>query len=213
MGQYNCAHTEETRLKDIKLQGLVAALVTVAIAGCNPPPSSTPAVSAPEPGAGDLPTEEVILQTVYAEVESLDLCDGFLQPEVAQANSQVWIMGDRALVEINCALVAYQMVYAYAVYHPDGSVQPLSLDVFDPDATGAFGRSREATVGGLADFDPDQGQLTIFSKARGLGDCGSLADYRWSGAELELDTFRYQACSDTAEADLIDPADYPQIYP
>lgn len=190
----------------------MVALVMGAIVGCNAPPSSTPEASAPESAAGELPSEEVMLQTVYAEVEALDLCDGFLQPEVAQADSQVYVMGGRALVEINCAMAAYQMVYAYAVYHPDGSVQPLSLDVFYPDAAGEFGRSSEATVGGLADFDPEPGRLTIFSKARGLGDCGSLADYRWSGGELELETFRYQECSDSAE-ELIDPADYPQIYP
>ncbi len=183
----------------------MVALVIGAIAGCNSPETSPPAEVT-------LPPAEVILQTVYAEVESLDLCDGFLQPEVAQADSQVLVMGDRALVEISCALAAYQVVYAYAVYHPDGLVQPLSLDVFYPDDAGEFGRSSEATVGGLADFDPEQGRLTIFSKARGLGDCGSLADYRWSGGELQLETFRYQSCSATAE-DFVDPADYPQIYP
>lgn len=193
-------------------QNVLVALFIGAIAGCNAPISSTPEASAPESAAADLPTEEVISQTVYAEVEGLDLCDGFLQPEVAQADSQVYVMGDRALVEISCAMAAYQMVYAYAVYHPDGSIQPLSLDVFYPDDTGEFERSSEATVGGLADFDPEQGLLTLFSKARGLGDCGSLADYRWSGSELVLETFRYQECSATAE-DFIDPTDYPQIYP
>lgn len=181
----------------------MVALVMGAIAGCNTPEP---------PAEATLPTAEVILQTVYAEVESLDLCDGFLQPEVAQADSQVHVMGDRALVEIHCAMAAYQTVYAYAVYQPDGAVQPLVLDVFYPDDTGEFVRSSEATVGGLANFDPEPGLLTIFSKARGLGDCGSLADYRWEGGELELATFRYQECSDSP-GELVDPADYPQVYP
>ncbi|MBD1874554.1 DUF1176 domain-containing protein [Nodosilinea sp. FACHB-131] len=203
-------------------QGIMAALVMIAIAGCNAPPTPDPEGSAParaESGAaGDpdsknsLPADEAILQTVYDQVESLDLCDGFYQPEVAQAESRVYRTGDRALVELVCANAAYQSVYAYVAYQPDGAWQPLSLDVFYPDETGQFVRSSEGTVGGLATFDPDQELLTVFSKARGVGDCGSLADYRWSGSELELETFRYQECSDSAE-EFVEPADYPQVYP
>jgi hypothetical protein len=200
----------------------MAVLVMIAIAGCNTPSAPGPETSAPTPAesgaAADpdsessLPADEVILQTVYDQVESLDLCNGFYQPEVAQAESRVYRVGDRALVELVCANAAYQSVYAYVAYQPDGSWQPLSLDVFYPDETGQFVRTSEGTVGGLATFDPEQGLLTVFSKARGVGDCGSLADYRWSGGELELETFRYQECSDSGE-EFVEPADYPQIYP
>nr|WP_242024746.1 DUF1176 domain-containing protein [Leptolyngbya sp. FACHB-60] len=193
----------------------------IAIAGCNTPPAPIPETSSSpptEPGtdpesADTLPTNEVILQTVYDQVESLDLCNGFYQPEAAQAESRVYRVGDRALVELVCANAAYQSVYAYVAYQPDGSWQPLSLDVFYPDETGQFVRASEGTVGGLATFDPEQALLTVFSKARGIGDCGSLADYRWSGGELELETFRYQECSDSPEENLVEPANYPQIYP
>lgn len=192
-------------------RGAVAALGMIAIAGCNKPPADSGA--APEPVVeSPLPTDEVILQTIYDQVESRDLCDGFFQPEVAQTASRVYAMGDLALVELVCAQAAYQSVYAYAVYQADGSWQPLTLDVFAPDGTGGFARSSQTTVGGLSEFDPDLGLLTVFSKARGLGDCGSLADYRWEGGELELATFRYQDCSDSP-GELVDPADYPQVYP
>ncbi|WOD40070.1 DUF1176 domain-containing protein [Nodosilinea sp. E11] len=186
----------------------LATLAMFAIAACNAPAPPAPA----EPESGQLPADEVIFQTVYDQVESLDLCDGFFQPEVTQAESQVYALGDWALVELVCAQAAYQLVYAYVAYQADGSWQPLSLDGFAPDETGAFGRTSETTVGGLATFDPEPGVLTIFSKARGLGDCGSLADYRWSEGRLELETFRYQACSATAE-EFVEPGDYPQIYP
>ncbi len=204
----------------------MAALVIIAIAGCNTPPIPNPEASFPtpaesgaaaDPGSeGSLPADEAILQTVYDQVESLDLCNGFYQPEVAQAESRVYRLGDRALVELVCANAAYQSVYAYVAYQPDGSWQPLSLDVFYPDETGQFVRSSEGTVGGLATFDPEQERLTVFSKARGIGDCGSLADYRWSGGELELESFRYQECSDSpgdSPEEVAEPADYPQVYP
>ncbi len=194
-------------------RGAAAALGLLAISGCNSPQPPTDSGAVPEPMVeSPLPADEGSLPTLYDQGKSLDLCDGFFQPEVAQAASRVYGMGDRALVELVCAQAAYQAVYAYALYRADGSWQPLTLDVFAPDETGNFARSSQATVGGLSEFDPEQGLLTVFSKARGLGDCGSLADYRWQGNELELATFRYLECSDSP-GELVDPADYPQVYP
>lgn len=194
---------------------MLAVLLFTAITGCTTPPpsgSADPAATADPATESDLPSDEVILQTMIDEVEARDLCDGFYQPEMATAESQVYRMGDRALVELQCATAAYQSVYAFVAVQPDGTLQPLALDLFYPNESGQFERTSEATVGGLTSFDPETSLLTVFSKARGLGDCGSLAEYRWTGSELELTTFRYQACSDSPGA-LVDPADYPQVYP
>lgn len=214
----------------------VAIAIGLAIAGCsqasttspsNSDPDSPDAVSAepvaePRPDTTEpdsetaptslLPSDTVMLQTVVDEAARLDWCDGFFQPEVAGAESQVYRLGDRALVELRCARAAYQLVYAYSVFQPDGTIQPLRLDVFYPNESGQFVRTRETTVGGLADFDPATGLLTLFSKARGIGDCGSLAEYRWTGRELSLETFRYQDCGDPTES-VLAPIEYPLIYP
>lgn len=199
-------------MKPPKRQGAVAALITIAIAGCNASQPSTLGVS----GAGTIPPDDVILETALAEVEAQDLCDGFFQPEAA-AESRVYPLGDnRALVEVVCAFTAYQMVYTYGVYEAEGGWRSISLDLFYPSETGEFVRTSEGTVGGLADFDPAQGRLTVFSKARGIGDCGSLADYRWTGDNLDLETYRYQECSESPNdipEELIDPTHYPQIFP
>jgi hypothetical protein len=159
--------------------------------------------------AGDL------IPLVLAQVEEQDLCDGFFQPEVAETESQVYFLGNRALVEVLCAHAAYQSVYFYGVMDSDGTLTPLALDGFYPDEAGNFQRVSEPTVGGLASFDPSQGQLAIFSKARGLGDCGSFATYGWTGQDLALETYRYQACNDDPNAMAMapDPEDFPQIYP
>ncbi len=183
----------------------------MAIAACNaPPPSDSAAPAEPAPASG-LPADEVILQAVVDQVETRDLCNGFYQPEVA-AESQVYRRGDRILVELQCARAAYQSVYAFVGVQPDGTLQPLTLDLFYPNESGQFERTSEATVGGLASFDPETSLLTVFSKARGLSDCGSLAEYRWTESGLELTTFRYQECSDSPQ-EFVDPADYPQVYP
>ncbi len=184
--------------------------LTLAIAAC----TAAPPPDAPSPAA--LPSEEAIFQVAIAEVEAQDLCDGFFQPEAA-TESRVYIVAeDRALVEIVCAYSAYQLVYTYGVYEAGGEWRSLPLDVFYPNESGEFVRTSETTVGGLANFDPAQEQLTVFSKARGLGDCGSLADYRWTGDTLELETYRYQECGDSPDdipEELLDPTNYPQIFP
>jgi hypothetical protein len=198
------------------------ALLTIVLSACNPVPAPEPeaapdTVLEPDTTAApstedNLPADDVILQSVLGQVETLDLCDGFFDPVMAESESQVYRLDNQALVELNCAVAAYQGVYAYGVYQADGSFQPLALDVFYPNETGQFERASEPTVGGLTSFQPEQRLLTVFSKARGIGDCGSFAEYRWTGRELELETFRYKECSDSSE-EFVDPADYPQIYP
>lgn len=206
----------ETTVRQTNLgQTISTVLLLTAIAACNAPPPS----GSVEPAATADPASEqvvrgsgAILEAVIDQVDARNLCDGFYQPEVAATESLVYRMGDRALVELQCAKAAYQSVYAFVAVQPDGTLQPLTLDLFYPNESGQFERTSEATVGGLASFDPETSLLTVFSKARGVGDCGSLAEYRWTGDELELATFRYQACSDSP-GELVDPADYPQVYP
>lgn len=185
----------------------------LATVGCqSSTPDSPPSQAFREDAAMAWATDADLLPSVLAQVEAMDLCDGFFQADVAAAESQVYPLGDRALVEVLCAHAAYQSAYAYAVVFPDGTLEPLTLDVFYPDEAGNFQRVSESTVGGLTTFDPSQGELTVFSKARGIGDCGSFATYRWTGQALDLETYRYQDCTETPET-APDPASYPQIYP
>ncbi|MEO1069911.1 MAG: hypothetical protein AAFW95_12455, partial [Cyanobacteria bacterium J06638_6] len=117
---------------------LGVTLLLAALAGCNTPEPVVPPESPPDSG---LPADDDILQAVYDQAGSLNLCDGFYQPEVATAESRVLAKSDRALVEIVCARAAYQLVYAYGTYLPDGTVQPLTLDGFYPDQSEQFVRT------------------------------------------------------------------------
>ncbi|QQE65679.1 hypothetical protein GFS31_23670 [Leptolyngbya sp. BL0902] len=198
---------------DVPWRWSLLALLLAAV-GCQSAPLGSP--SAPSSGgetvAVDWASDADLLPAVLAQVEDLDLCDGFFQAEVAAAESEIYPMGDRALVQVLCAHAAYQSVYAYAAVFPDGTLEPLTLDVFYPDGAGDFQRASEATVGGIVNFDPSYDELTVFSKARGLGDCGSFAVYRWTGQALDLETYRYQDCTDTPER-APHPATYPLVYP
>ncbi len=58
-----------------------------------------------------------------------------------------------------------------------------------------------------AHFDPKTGLLRGFSKARGLGDCGTLSTLKWDGHQFALLEFRYK---DVCDEDTKKP--FPLIY-
>jgi hypothetical protein len=58
-----------------------------------------------------------------------------------------------------------------------------------------------------ADFDPKSMVLTEFAKGRGIGDCGSIWTWLWTGRAFEpLDASRLEACPGAL------PEDWPNIY-
>ncbi|MGF1460915.1 MAG: DUF1176 domain-containing protein [Leptolyngbyaceae cyanobacterium] len=171
-----------------------------------------PAIAEDTPATSELPPEDVIVRSVLEEVQRTDQCNGFYDPNIALTQSQVLWIGNSVLVEVVCTLTAYQLIYTYSAYASDGSILPLPLDTFYRDEAGGFERSNTLTLAGLADFDHNRNELAVFSKARGLGDCGSWAAYQWTGMEFVLTTFRYQVCGDSA-GEYVAPTDYPQVFP
>jgi hypothetical protein len=132
--------TEENEMTQSKqVGGAIAATLILTVMGCTQPAPSTSTETPPSDASAEsveapaiereLPADDVILQTVLNQVESADLCDGFYDPEVMYADSQVYAVDDTALVEIVCSRAAYQLIYAYAIYQRDGTVYPVMLDV------------------------------------------------------------------------------------
>ena len=202
-----------------------AAAIVLVLSGCSRP-DATPAPPAspdsPDPAAAAsssgentpaaaLPTDAAILETVQDRAEELNICDGFWNPEVVQSYSRVYAVEGQTLVEVVCDILAYNAVFAYLTYEPDGTLRPLSFDGFYSDETGEMVRTSETTLVGAGpnSFDPDKQRLNVFYKGRGLGDCGSIADYRWTGSGFTLETFRYRECADTSASDL----EFPIVFP
>ncbi len=125
-----------------------------------------------------------------------------------------WGLGpSRYLVEVQTLLAAYQAVYIYLVYDEEfGDVIMLGFSTVD-DADGAYRLGATVEMAGLSSFDEAAGVLAIFSLARGLGDCGTLARYRIDLFSTELLSARSQDCSDNSENAVFDPNEWPLIWP
>jgi hypothetical protein len=62
-----------------------------------------------------------------------------------------------------------------------------------------------------ADYDPETNAIFAFAKARGIGDCGSQANWRWNGYLFQLMEMRARECSDDIDPDAELP-EFPVIY-
>jgi hypothetical protein len=80
-----------------------------------------------------------------------------------------------------CQMAAYNEVSIF--YIGDEKAQHLRR-INLPEAAGAGQASDDMLIN--ASFDPKSQTLTSFSKGRGLGDCGSLANWVWDGQAFEL---------------------------
>jgi len=159
-----------------------------------------------------------ILAQLYAQEESLELCDDFLDRDYSQNASQVFALNEQAyLVQVGCFLAAYQANYEFFTYTPTdadtdsgGEFTPLTLTVFNQTESGDISQAEVRNVAGLSTYSPATRSLNIFTKYRGIGDCGTLADYQLKDGKFEL--VKYQAKFD-CDGNYVEPEEYPQIFP
>lgn len=170
--------------------------------------SSSQAV-APTPKSSD-----DIWQYLYSSAEELGICEGDIDPSVSQDMSSVYRINEQQyLVEFLCFLGAYQGNYEYLVYDttPTGvTVKSLSLDIFEPNDFGKFTSTNVSSISGLPDYEPEKQLLTVFTKYRGLADCGSLAKYKWEESEFKLLEYRVK---EKCDGTYLEPDQYSQVYP
>ena len=123
----------------------------------------------------------------------------------------------KQLVEVGCARGAYQEAQRYFLLDesttaPQG--QALKLPAYELDEDDQWQPQDWDEVAGDASFDPKRKTLTIFARARGIGDCGQRATWRYDtkSAKLVLVEFRGRACDD--EPDKAGPPEkWPRVFP
>ncbi|AFY69336.1 protein of unknown function DUF1176 [Thalassoporum mexicanum PCC 7367] len=160
-------------------------------------------------------TETEVISYIHKNIDSLGVCEYGFTADSSKDLSTVDPLGNnRYMVQLLCFMGAYQGSYSFAIYSESASagasVDILSLDVYEPDASGAVKPIKTRAIGGLPTFDPGSQILTVFSKGRGLGDCGSLAHYELKNNQFEL--IEYRAKFD-CDGNYVDPGEYPVIYP
>lgn len=155
-----------------------------------------------------------LLQEVNQALTELNACEGQIDVSVSDKNSSIYqINKQKYLVEFLCFLGAYQGNYEYFLYENTISkpkITPLSLLVFEVDQSGKITKNNTRSIGGIPDYNPEQQTLTIVTKYRGLGDCGSLAKYQWQEKEFKILEYRVKA---TCDGTYLEPEQYSRIYP
>lgn len=215
-------------LSRFALLGCAALLTTMVSCSNNETTESLPAEETVAP-AEETVTEEVetpetvtaspelnreAWQYIYDNREELNVCDGTIEAETSQEFSETYaIAPDKTLVQMLCFMAAYQGAYQYYVYaETDGGVEvtPLEFTTYLPGENGEYQAEMTRDFGGWPTYDPDNQTLTVFSKGRGLGDCGSWARYQLQGEAFELTEYRLK---DDCDGNYVEPEEYPQIYP
>lgn len=163
--------------------------------------------------AGSTTAKQEILSYFDRNRIKLGVCKNNAQAEAA-SYSEISQVGDRRwLVQFRCFLGAYQGGQEFYLYDSKGGeiqVKPLTLRRYQENASGVRAWSQKREVIGLTRFNPSQQQLSIFTKSRGIGDCGAFARYKLQADEFKLQEYRVKEACDGR---FVEPEKYPKIFP
>lgn len=115
------------------------------------------------------------------------------------------------LVQVQCFLAAYQpsQMYLYYKENPPISAKVLSFTTYDRKQTKIFAKQL-TELAGFSNFNDQTKELSIETKYRNNGDCGSLSIYRIVAGEAKLKEYRAKF---ECDGEVISAKDYPIIFP
>ncbi|RYG06618.1 MAG: DUF1176 domain-containing protein, partial [Burkholderiales bacterium] len=103
--------------------------------------------------------------------------------EMTTKQDTAWRLdGKRSLVSLTCSLGAYNASNSFWIVE-NGAVagaRPVEFPWTDDS-------EKNTLVNG--EFEPKTGRIDYFAKGRGVGDCGALGGYAWTGAGFALTGF------------------------
>ncbi|WP_237741222.1 DUF1176 domain-containing protein [Geminocystis herdmanii] len=155
--------------------------------------------------------KQAIIKQVYSQEKEINLCNQQRDKELSQDSANIFILNDRTyLIEIICFLGAYQSNYQYLLFdRTSEEITVINFDTFD-NSTDNLKLTNTNTINGMTDFDVTEQSLMVISKSRGMGDCGSYAQYEWNLDRFKLIEYRYKKDCDEV---YLPPENYPLIYP
>lgn len=126
-----------------------------------------------------------------------DLCEA---PDPDMTDSAWPLGGTLRLVGLVCSRGAYNVASGFWLVNGTDVTKARKV---------AFPQLGGTPDNGLtnADFDPKTGVISYFNKARGIGDCGTLGSYAWTGS-----TFAMTALSEMGECRGIGADDWPTLF-
>ena len=136
------------------------------------------------------------------------------EAEFTATSSQAYRVDEnRYLAHFVCGSTAYQVLQEYYLYEQTTDaplITILPISYFYTDLNGQLLEESERAIAGYSDYNVNDGTLSIFTKGRGLGDCGTLGFYRLDGSQLKVDRFLAKT---ECDGNYIEPINYPQVYP
>jgi uncharacterized protein len=116
------------------------------------------------------------------------------------------------LAVVQCGLYAYQISFVALLFDAAGS-EPGRLVTFKEygrETSGKVSSDETTEMAGEPVFHERGKTLTVFSKSRGVGDCGSFVTYGFESGRLVVREARAQACFDDTRK-WIDPVKWPKV--
>ncbi|BAQ63788.1 DUF1176 domain-containing protein [Geminocystis sp. NIES-3709] len=155
--------------------------------------------------------KQEIINKIYTQQKEINLCNQQRDNELTHDSANIYFLNDREyLIEIICFLGAYQSNYQYLLFDRKSSeIKVINFATFD-NSTDNLKLTNTNTLNGMTDFDSNNQTLILITKSRGLGDCGSFAQYHWRDHSFELKEYRYKQDCDEV---YLPPENYPLIYP
>ena len=106
--------------------------------------------------------------------------------EAASSPESFDLGGGKKLFVVNCWRAAYQSGAIVLVTDGAGPARLLTFQ-------GWNGKKFEIMQSlSEADFDPEKKIIASFHKGRGIGDCGSMGEWAWTGNDFKLKTYFFK---------------------
>lgn len=155
--------------------------------------------------------KQVIISKIYENQKDIKLCNQERDQALSIDSAEIYpLKENQYLVEILCFLGAYQGNYQYLLYNRvNSAIEKISFATFR-DNPQNLQLTNTFTLNGSPEFDPISQTLSLETKSRGLGDCGSFVVYQWQNSEFTLREYRYKSDCDGV---YLSPEKYPLIYP
>lgn len=116
------------------------------------------------------------------------------------------------LVEIQCYLGAYQPGFVFMFYDEARTKTALlKFKRYERETDGRVSRYLETELSGFPEFDDKTKELKVWSKSRGIGDCGSIVVYTFRNGQPVVKEARAQACQDDPDAPFAEPEAWPRV--
>ena len=198
----------------MNLKQLIQSLFLVgaiALIACNtsakePPGSPSPSIkptikltAVPNPVMST--AEKAVLNNLLKNSKKIGLCRDSLDLEAAKRASEVYkLENQQYFVVLQCFLAAYQGNYEFLIVNQQPAakkpVTKLTVTEFRENQAGKMQKVESSSIGGLPTYDPKRRVLAVYSKYRGLGDCGSQAKYQVENTGLKLLEFKAKLACD-----------------